>query len=242
MMVFVETTSRKEPETGGAFESFPLTRPEYINAMVHFYRGEMYRSQIWRTRLDNTTNWAVVMAAGMISFAFSSPDHSPVTLLLANLVISIFMIIEARRYRYFSVFRARVRMIEENFYLPMIRRNLVSPMEGWRDRVAQDLDAPKFKNTYIEALLFRLRRNYAWLFGIILAAAAVKVFIHPTPAQRWSDILSRMQLGPIPAWAVIMLGTTFYLLVTVPLLTKAGQRAAQDEVGGLERDLSQWKV
>ena len=41
-----------------AFEDYPLTRQEYISAMVHFYRGEMYRSQIWRQRLDTTTNWA----------------------------------------------------------------------------------------------------------------------------------------------------------------------------------------
>ena len=39
-----------------SFESYPLTRTEYINAMVHFYRGEMHRSQVWRTRLDTTTN------------------------------------------------------------------------------------------------------------------------------------------------------------------------------------------
>lgn len=41
-----------------AFEDYPLTRQESISAMVHFYRGEMYRSQIWRQRLDTTTNWA----------------------------------------------------------------------------------------------------------------------------------------------------------------------------------------
>ncbi|HCA57075.1 MAG TPA: hypothetical protein DEP46_03720, partial [Blastocatellia bacterium] len=26
--------------------------------MVHFYRGEVARSNIWRNRLDATTNWA----------------------------------------------------------------------------------------------------------------------------------------------------------------------------------------
>src|SRR2546425_3677095 len=48
----------------------------------------------------------------MISFAFSSPEHSPFTLLLAIVLITNFLVIEARRYRYFSVYRARVRMIE----------------------------------------------------------------------------------------------------------------------------------
>ena len=42
--------------------------------MVHFYRGEMYRSQIWRSRLDTTTNWAVLTVAAMTSFSFGDPD------------------------------------------------------------------------------------------------------------------------------------------------------------------------
>ncbi|WP_432444722.1 DUF2270 domain-containing protein, partial [Salmonella enterica] len=33
----------------------PLTAAE-VGALAHLYRGEVYRSTIWRTRLDNTTN------------------------------------------------------------------------------------------------------------------------------------------------------------------------------------------
>ena len=226
----------------GSFESFPLTRPEYIGAMVHFYRGEMYRSQMWRMRLDTTTNWAVVTVAGMISFAFSSPEHSSITLLLADVLITNFLAIEARRFRVFSVYRARVRMLEENFYLPLIRRSLVSPSSDWRDLVAKDLDAPKFKNTYIEALMFRLRRNYVWLYGIVLITWIVKLFIHPTPAGHFSDMFQRMGIGPIPPWFVLMMVTLFYMAVVAPLFTTHGQRAGKDEIKGLERELRHWKV
>jgi uncharacterized membrane protein len=43
----------------------PASRPHEfdaatIGALAHLYRGEIYRSTIWRTRLDNTTIWAVV--------------------------------------------------------------------------------------------------------------------------------------------------------------------------------------
>ena len=31
-----------------------------MGAIAHLYRGEVYRSTIWRTRLDHTTNWAIV--------------------------------------------------------------------------------------------------------------------------------------------------------------------------------------
>ncbi len=41
----------------------PAARPVFeaadIGALAHLYRGELYRSTVWRTRLDATTNWAV---------------------------------------------------------------------------------------------------------------------------------------------------------------------------------------
>ena len=43
-----------------------------IGAIAHLYRGEMYRSKIWRTRLDATTNWAVVTTGIAMSIAFSA--------------------------------------------------------------------------------------------------------------------------------------------------------------------------
>ncbi len=223
------------------FETEPLTRPEYISAMVHFYRGEMYRSQIWRTRLDTSTNWAVVTVAGMISFAFSSPEHSPFTLLLANVLISNFLIVEARRYRYFSVYRARVRMIEENFYLPLIRRSLVSPKEEWRESVARDLDVPTFKVTKLEALLFRLRRNYIWLYYMVLITWVVKLFIHPAPATSPSEVYARAGIGPLHPALVVAGMVVFYGAITASLFTTLGRRAAEDEIRGQEPELSHWK-
>ena len=44
-------------------EATPGAKREFnaaeIGAIAHLYRGEVYRSTVWRTRLDNTTNWAV---------------------------------------------------------------------------------------------------------------------------------------------------------------------------------------
>ena len=46
-----------------------------IGAIAHLYRGEMYRSKIWWTRLDATTNWAVVTTGIALSVVFSQkPD------------------------------------------------------------------------------------------------------------------------------------------------------------------------
>ena len=40
-----------------------------------FYRGEMYRSTVWRTRLDTTTNWSVVTTG--IALGHHLPSAQP---------------------------------------------------------------------------------------------------------------------------------------------------------------------
>jgi len=46
----------------------PEFGPAEIGALAHLYRGEVYRSTVWRTRLDATTNWAV-LATGIALIA-----------------------------------------------------------------------------------------------------------------------------------------------------------------------------
>ena len=62
-----------------------------IGALAHFYRGEIYRSMIWRTRLDNTTNWAVVALGSPSRSAFSSPQASPLPPVLVGVLIVVFL-------------------------------------------------------------------------------------------------------------------------------------------------------
>src|SRR6478672_8364173 len=102
-----------------------------VGALAHLYRGEIYRSTIWRTRLDNTTNWAVVTLGIALSITFSSRDASPLPLLLAGFLCIVFLVFEARRYRYFNVWRARARWIERNFYAPMLRGETLGSDASW---------------------------------------------------------------------------------------------------------------
>ncbi len=39
---------------------YHLRPSEFATAMLHYYRAEIQRSNTWRMRLDNTTNWAIV--------------------------------------------------------------------------------------------------------------------------------------------------------------------------------------
>jgi uncharacterized membrane protein len=224
------------------FEHFPLTRQEYISAIVHLYRGEMYRSQIWRTRLDTTSNWAVVTTAAMITFTFGDPAHHHIILLLSNLLITVFLCHEARRFRYFAVYRARVRMLEDNFYMPLLTRRLISPMKGWSESLATDLDQPTFKTSYFQAIGFRLYRNYLWIFIILIFGWLLKLFIHPTEATGLRMFYERMAVGAIPPWAVLAFGATFCAIIVAALVAAHRVGMPVDEIKGLERDLAQWKI
>ncbi len=92
-----------------------LYDPGYVNAMSHFYRGEMGRIMVWRQRLDITTNWAITSSTAIITIAFSN-SAVPHIIFFFNLAIVWAMLwIEARRYRFYDAFRARVRMLEANY-------------------------------------------------------------------------------------------------------------------------------
>jgi uncharacterized membrane protein len=226
------------------FEDYPLTRVEYITVMVHFYRAEVSRSTAWRQRLDATTNWAVLTTAGMMSFSFSSAEAPHIVMLLTNLILLVYLAIEARRYRYFAVYRARVRMIEENFLIPIVTRQLESPMGSWREMLAMDLDLPKYKTTMLQAIGHRLRRNYAWIFLIVLGGWLVKIMIHPRVAESWEEFWSRMAVGHIPPILIVLTWVVFAVMIGSAMwyARKLARGEPEDEIAGLEKNLEHWKL
>lgn len=156
-------------------ESEPLTRPEHITVLAHFYRAEMHRATVWRMRLDTTTNWSLISVMGLLSFVMASEDKSPLVIVVGMLLVFNFLLIESRRFRYFAVWRWRVRMLEQNFVGPALLRNQLAPMENWGAKVAGDLMHPHYKLSWNEALRVRLLRNYLPMFGVLIAIWIFKV-------------------------------------------------------------------
>jgi uncharacterized membrane protein len=240
----VDTPPAAGPSAFERFEDYPLTRVEYITVMAHFYRAEVSRSTQWRQRLDATTNWAVLTTAGMLSFSFGSPESSPSLLLLTNLIVLAYLVIEARRFRYFAVYRARVRMIEENFLIPIVTRSLESPLDRWREMLAGDLDNPKYKTTFRQAFGFRLRQNYFFIFLMIFGGWLVKLMIHPTPATGWRDVWARVAIGHLPSWVVTALGVAFWAALAMTWWSGRELTGTNpdDEIAGLESNLKAWRI
>ena len=92
-----------------ANDATPVFSSADITALSHLYRGEVYRSTVWRTRLDATTNWAVLTTGIALSLTFSSESASPLPLVVVGLLVATFLGIEARRYRFFDFWRMRAQ-------------------------------------------------------------------------------------------------------------------------------------
>ena len=208
-----------------------------VGALAHLYRGEMYRSKVWRTRLDGTTNWAVGTTGIGLSVAFSNPANSPLTLLLVGFLVLVFLLIETRRYRYFDIWRTRVRLFEVCFFGPILRGQGIRADHDWNQVLARDYDTLRFHIGFWEAFARRLRRNYAWIFGILGVSFFAKIAIHPTPLTNVQEFWSRASVGPVPGQILILFGLVYYAgLLLIGMITLKGQQATGRVAGPKDQD------
>jgi uncharacterized membrane protein len=154
----------KKPEAG---YSFP---PDYATTMVHFYRGELGRMMVWRQRFDTTTHWAIIGTMGIVSFAWNHAENSNFLFFFSYFILYLLLTIEARRYRFYDAYRARVRMLESHFIFPVVTLSAKRLEGNWRRQMGEDLILPSYKITFLEALSRRFRRNYIWIFLILTGA------------------------------------------------------------------------
>ena len=84
----------------------------------------------WRDRIDRTTNWAITVVAAMLSLSLSTPTAHHGVLLFAMVLVLLLLVIEARRYRFFDVYRNRVRRLERNYFA-----QIFAPESGTTDEL-----------------------------------------------------------------------------------------------------------
>jgi uncharacterized membrane protein len=164
--------------------------------LAHIYRAEVGRSTDWRTRLDTTTNWAITVAAAVVSFSFSAPASPHPTLLAGALLVFTFLVVEARRYRYYDIWARRVRLMETGYLVPLMRREPITV--DFYSAMAIEYSRPRLRISALDSLVFRLRRTYAPILAVLLGAWVFKLDIHPTPAATWGELFARARIGPVP--------------------------------------------
>jgi uncharacterized membrane protein len=207
-----------------------LAPAEFNTAMAHFYRGEVQRSNTWRTRLDTTTYWAVLTAGATLSFTFSSPLSPHFVIPINSILVAVFMVMEARRYRYYEIWASRVRVIETGYFAQMLAPDSVPRDREWASHLAADLLTPHFTISVWEAIGRRLRRNYLWIFALLALSWNLKVYLHPVPADTFQLFLQRATVGLVPGWIVFIVGFIFNAVIFIFAMGTIRLREATGEV------------
>ncbi len=213
------------------FSGHGLKSNDFNTALVHFYRGELSRSNTWRARLDTTTNWAVITTGATLSFAFGSATNPAVIIIVNTLLVLLFLLMESRRYRYYELWMYRVRIIEQNFFARLLSPPFL-PNADWADRLTDSINRPRFPISLLEAFGRRYRRNYAPIFLILAISWLLKVHIHPTEAASWGQIVERARLGPLPGELVLGFGILFHTALFGLGLSSMRLRLGSDKLDG----------
>lgn len=181
------------------------------SAMAHLYRGEIHRMKLWRQRLDRTTNWAVLLIAGVLTWAFSSETNPHYVILVGGAGVLLFAFVEARRYRAYEVWRSRVRALQRYVWAVGLDPDQEADLDdSWRRRLAADYRRPELQISTEEALAHRLRRVYFPLFTVIAGAWVLRVTAFSDLAWPASAAIGELS-GPVVTAVV----AAWYLLAGV---------------------------
>jgi uncharacterized membrane protein len=111
----------------------------------------------------------------------------------------------------------------------------------WKKLVCEDLILPCFKISKLEAIGRRLKRNYMFIFILILMAWVVKIFLHASaPISDFVSFYHALRIGNIPSWlvALIFAGT----FVTVISITIYVSKKSSGEISEFGTHRSLWRI
>ena len=226
-----KTSSKKQEleEPVWTYRGYKLKASEFVTAMVHLFRAEIQRANVWRQRLDTTTNWAVVSTGAALSVSFSQPNVHHGVILLNTLLVTWFLFMEARRYRYYELWSYRVRLMETDFYAAMLVPPF-HPSPDWAESLAENLLSPSFPISMWEAFGRRLRRNYLWIYLILAVSWFGKNYLFPQPASSVLEFMARGAVGPIPGYIIIAMGIIYHGFLLLIAIGTLGMTKATGEV------------
>lgn len=211
------------------YRGYQLKASEFTTAMVHLFRAEVQRANVWRQRLDTTTNWAVVTTGASISLAFTGSGISHIVMMLNLLLVTVFLLIETRRYRYYELWSSRVRMMETDFFAAMLVPPF-HPSPDWAETLAENLLLPHFPISNWEALGRRLRRNYLWIYVVVGSAWMAKLTLFPIMATSFDEVLRRASIGPVRGEWILLGSLILFVIVFVIAMATVGLQRSSGEV------------
>jgi len=196
-------------------------RDGFLSLMSHAYRGELGRTTAWRTRIDRTTNWAVVLTASLLTWAFSNDSRPHYILLIGVVMVTVFLGIEGRRYRVYDIWRSRVRILEENVFANALDPEGVE-QSNWRKLLSDDYREPAVKTPVVEAVSRRLRRVYFALISVLIVAWVVRLTVFADPS---TGLVETATVGEVPGTVILASVGAYYLAVVVLTFWPGGRQA-----------------
>lgn len=220
--------------------------------LVHYYRAMVGRADVWRTRMDTTTNWAIGATAAIVSFTLGNDSVSHYVVFIASLLTWSFLLLEARRLTFYHLWQQRVLLLEQGLIRPAISASSEGAARGEKSEKgergeqgeeATAIDAPLDADTrgidlsraldvhlgrtvptmpLTKAIARRLRRVYLYLFAVQLLAWSLKLANHPTPAASIGSVLERARIGVLPGGFVIATAIGLALVALLISITRGG--------------------
>lgn len=199
--------------------------------VAHFYRAVVSHADVWRQRMDATTNWAAATTAGMLTFSFSAAGAPHVVLLLSLAFDVVFLLMESRRYQVYDLWRRRFRTLNRYLIAPVllegdpdVRQPTTEEIRRGLARVAEDLGRTVPHLHITEAIGYRIRRNYGYIFLIVLLAWGLKLEVHPAPAAGVGELVARAAVGTIAGHYVVGVIAVFLVTCLVLAIRAPGER------------------
>lgn len=206
-------------------------RPDPTQPMLaHFYRALVAHMDVWRQRMDATTNWAAATTAAMVTFSFSTSQTPHFVLLLALGFNFTFLLMESRRYQIFDLWRRRFRLLNRYLVHPVLAGPDTVDAEEQRQalaRVGADLGRMVPHLSLFDAVGYRIRRNYAYLFLVTLLAWVLKLEVHPDDAQTLGELVLRAEVGQIPGAMTMAVVGVIILTATVLAIRAPSEQMLQ---------------
>ena len=195
---------------------------------VHFYRAVVGHADVWRQRMDATTNWAAATTAAMITFSFGTPQAPHIVLLLSLAFDTVFLLMESRRYQVYDLWRRRFRTLNQHLVAPVLRGETGTvPNDEVRAglaAVAEDLGGTVPHLSLFHAIGYRIRRNYGFLFLLVMLAWSLKLELHPVPTASVRELVDRAAVGAVGGPAVVVAIASFMAIAFVLALRAPGER------------------
>lgn len=217
----------------------PSPPPE--QTLVHFYRATVGHMDVWRQRMDATTNWAAATSAGMITFAFSNPGSPHFVLLLALAFQGVFLLMESRRYQIFDVWRRRFRTLNRHVIVPVLRDEPELSAESRAALVALSVQLGRLlpEISLPAAAGYRIRRNYGYLFMVTLVAWALRLQLLAGEDGGLAAAIAQARIGELAGGVVV--GAVIVAAVMGSLLAFLAPSERMLDWAAVPPPLTRWK-